>query len=168
MDDNCWCLTLHISYNIMYYHNIIRLMFHSGFSFAYFGSRWPFARLKTTIIRFSTSGNEAQTPVRNIKKTRKFVKPTFACFREIKHPRNIRCIRYNNVHERVIASICVASIMILCSYCLVYIIRYISLDILSVFPPMKHSSEALRTSTNVISSISSTGEVEFLIYCVCN
>ena len=165
MDDNYWCLTLHISYNIMYYH--LHLMFHSGFSFAYFVSRWPFARLKTTIIRFSTSGNTAQTPVRNIfKKTRKFVKPTFACFREIKHPRNKMYTVY--VHERVIASICVASMMILCSYCLFYIIRYISLDILSVLPPMTHSSEALRTSTNVISSISSTGEVEFLIYCVCN
>ena len=42
------------------------------------------------------SGNEAHIPVREIKNRnkKKFIKPTFACFRETKYPQNIRCIRY--------------------------------------------------------------------------
>ena len=71
------------------YNYRICLMFRSGFSFVYFASRWPFTKLKTTKIRISTSGNEAHTPVREY-----FVKQTFACFREIKYLRNIRCIWY--------------------------------------------------------------------------
>ena len=46
--------------------------------FAYFASRWPFAKIKTAKIRFSTFGNEAHIPVRE-----NFVKLTFACFHEI-------------------------------------------------------------------------------------
>ena len=71
----------------------IRLMFHGRFSFAYFVSRWPFAKLKTAKIRFSTSGNEADIPVCENKKHEYFVKPTFACFRKVKYPRNRRRIR---------------------------------------------------------------------------
>ena len=41
------------------------------------------------------SGNEAHTPIREIKNCENFIKPTFACFREIKSPRNIRRIRYS-------------------------------------------------------------------------
>ena len=70
-------------------------MFRGGFSFAYSASRWPFAKLKTVKIRFSMSGNEAHIPVRE-NKNRKFffIKPTFACFREVKYPRNIRHVQY--------------------------------------------------------------------------
>ena len=61
-----------------------------------FTSRWPFAKLKTTKIRFSKSGNKAHIPIRENKNHDNFVKPTFACFREIKYPQNtcIRRIRY--------------------------------------------------------------------------
>ena len=62
----------------------IRLMFRSGFSFVYFTSRWPFAKLNPAKTRFSTSGNEAHTPIREIKnRKKKIIKSTFAHFREI-------------------------------------------------------------------------------------
>ena len=67
----------------------IRLMFRGGFSFMYFASRWPFVKLNPVKIRFSTSGNEAHTPIREIKNRESFVKPTFAHFHEIKSPRNM-------------------------------------------------------------------------------
>ena len=50
-------------------------------SFTYFASRWPFTKLKSTKIRFSTSGNKAH--IRENINRENFVKPTFACFREI-------------------------------------------------------------------------------------
>ena len=78
---NVYADTVHYQVTIHSYSSYrVRLMFHGGFCFTYFASRWPFGKLNPG---FSTCGNI-------------LIRETFARFHEIKSPRNIRRIRYVN------------------------------------------------------------------------
>ena len=76
------------------------ILFRGGFSFTYFASRWPFAKLKTAKTKCSMSGNKAHIPIRENKNREKFGKLTFVYLCEIKYLQNTRRIRYYSlVHK---------------------------------------------------------------------